>query len=284
MVISARVRVLVLSDAMTDAQPSVSTEDKPFMMAWCLAMRCTPKASTTVRMAGKPSGTAATASDTPSSSTGITSAALRTSDSIRMVPTTTTAITTTTSPSMRPVRATSCCNGVGCAGVASSMLAMALISVAMPVAATTARALPRATAVPLKTMFKRSPNATGWASVAASFSTASVMRPSAVTAFSALASCSRPRPAFSSTTTVMTRASTGQPARPTIHQAASRSPGVAAFAAQSSRAWQHRRLHSVRFRTCAGPFRTARGATKEQAFEFCTPVTEPPPRCGRNAQ
>lgn len=35
---------------------------------------------------------------------------------------------------------------------------------------------------------------------------------------------------------------------------------------------------------CFGPYRTARGATKAEAFEHCTPVLEPPIRCGRNAQ
>ena len=48
-------------------------------------MRCTPSASTTERIAGSPSGTAATASDTPSSSTRVTSPALRMSDSANSV-------------------------------------------------------------------------------------------------------------------------------------------------------------------------------------------------------
>jgi Domain of unknown function (DUF4124) len=34
---------------------------------------------------------------------------------------------------------------------------------------------------------------------------------------------------------------------------------------------------------CFGPYRTARGATKAEAFEHCTPVSEPPQRCGRDA-
>jgi type II secretory pathway component GspD/PulD (secretin) len=33
---------------------------------------------------------------------------------------------------------------------------------------------------------------------------------------------------------------------------------------------------------CFGPYRTARGTTKAEGFERCTPVTEPPTRCGRN--
>jgi ABC-type sugar transport system substrate-binding protein len=35
---------------------------------------------------------------------------------------------------------------------------------------------------------------------------------------------------------------------------------------------------------CFGPYRTARGSTKAEAFEHCTPVDEPPERCGRGAQ
>ena len=32
---------------------------------------------------------------------------------------------------------------------------------------------------------------------------------------------------------------------------------------------------------CFGPYRTTRGATKAEAFDHCTPVAEPPQRCGR---
>jgi Domain of unknown function (DUF4124) len=35
---------------------------------------------------------------------------------------------------------------------------------------------------------------------------------------------------------------------------------------------------------CFGPYMTVRGAIKVEAFDACTPVSEPPPRCGRNAQ
>jgi hypothetical protein len=89
MVISERVSVPVLSEQMTDAEPSVSTDDSFLTMALRRAMRCTPSASTIDRMAGRPSGTAATASDTPSSSTVITSAVLRMSETINTVATTT---------------------------------------------------------------------------------------------------------------------------------------------------------------------------------------------------
>jgi hypothetical protein len=35
---------------------------------------------------------------------------------------------------------------------------------------------------------------------------------------------------------------------------------------------------------CFAPYRTARGGTKAEAFEHCTPVLEPPVRCGRNSR
>jgi len=54
------------------------------------------------------------------------------------------------------------------------MVAMAPTSDCMPTAVTTARPLPCATDVPLKTMFNRSPSAAGDFSVAASFRTGSL--------------------------------------------------------------------------------------------------------------
>lgn len=32
------------------------------------------------------------------------------------------------------------------------------------------------------------------------------------------------------------------------------------------------------------PFRTVRGVTKAEAFDFCNPVPEPPTQCGRLAR
>ena len=54
-VISFLVSVPVLSDAMTLAEPSVSTAARWRTMALRFAMRCTPRASTAVTTAGKPS-------------------------------------------------------------------------------------------------------------------------------------------------------------------------------------------------------------------------------------
>ena len=143
-------------------------------MAWCLAMRCTPRASTTVSTAGNPSGTAATASDTPSNSTRMTSALLWISDIAKMVPTTIAVMKMTAMPSMRPRRPISSSSGVGFSSVACNMRAMAPISVAMAVAVTTAWPVPCATLVPLNTMFVRSANATDWSSVVASLLTAAL--------------------------------------------------------------------------------------------------------------
>ena len=64
-VISFFVSVPVLSEAMTLAEPSVSTAARCRTIAFRRAMRCTPIESTAVTTAGSPSGTAATASATP---------------------------------------------------------------------------------------------------------------------------------------------------------------------------------------------------------------------------
>ena len=58
------VRVPVLSEQMTCVQPSVSTAVSRRMTAWRLLMLVTPMLSTTVTTVARPSGMAATASDT----------------------------------------------------------------------------------------------------------------------------------------------------------------------------------------------------------------------------
>ncbi|MNC78907.1 hypothetical protein D3C75_1312450 [compost metagenome] len=55
----------VLSEQMTEAQPRVSTEGSLRTMALRLIIRCTPRARAMVTIAGRPSGMAATARDTP---------------------------------------------------------------------------------------------------------------------------------------------------------------------------------------------------------------------------
>lgn len=42
--------------------------------------------------------------------------------------------------------------------------------------------------------------------------------------------------------------------------------------------WRRLYLESV---DCFAPYRTVRGATKAEAFEKCTPIPEPDPKCGR---
>lgn len=58
------VNVPVLSEQMTDVQPSVSTEGKLLTMAFFLAILLVPRARQVVMTAGRPSGMAATAKAT----------------------------------------------------------------------------------------------------------------------------------------------------------------------------------------------------------------------------
>ncbi|MCY1535926.1 hypothetical protein D9M68_713530 [compost metagenome] len=53
-----------MSEQMTVTEPRVSTAGSRRTMAWRRAMRCTPSASVTVMMAGRPSGMAEAASAT----------------------------------------------------------------------------------------------------------------------------------------------------------------------------------------------------------------------------
>lgn len=55
----------VLSQHMYVAQPKASTAGNFLMMAFFFAILITPRASVTVTQIGRPSGIAATASDTP---------------------------------------------------------------------------------------------------------------------------------------------------------------------------------------------------------------------------
>ena len=99
---------------MTDAEPSVSTECSFLTTALRRAIRCTPIASTTDRMAGSPSGTAATARETPSSST-VTNSLERGDlvDQMAVTTMTTTAMTMTVTPRSLLTPAISFCSGDG---------------------------------------------------------------------------------------------------------------------------------------------------------------------------
>jgi hypothetical protein len=100
----------------------------------------------------------------------------------RIAVTTTAAIAITARPSRRPIRSTSRCSGVRASAVRPSRRATFPISLAMPVAVTTARPRPRVTAVPAKTMLRRSPSAVGPRSGRTSFRTASLSPVSAASA------------------------------------------------------------------------------------------------------
>jgi hypothetical protein len=140
-VISFLVRVPVLSEAITVAEPRVSTAGSRRTIAFRRAMRCTPMARTAVTMAGSPSGTAATARATPRMRTSKIAAGSRTPSTSRMVATITAAMTSTTAPSSLPVRSSSFCSGVASSSVRRRRPATLPSSVSIPVAVTTA--LPR---------------------------------------------------------------------------------------------------------------------------------------------
>src|SRR5690606_1549034 len=116
-VISLFVKVPVLSEQMTDADPNASTEDSFFTTAFFLAILWTPRARTTDRIAGRPSGTAATARETPTRNTETKSEGDAIGSATRIAPTTTAAIAMTAIPRARPTRPTSLWRGVGSSSV-----------------------------------------------------------------------------------------------------------------------------------------------------------------------
>ena len=136
---------------MTVALPSVSTAGSRRMRTWRAAIRWTPIASAMVTIAGSPSGTAATASDTADMNTS-SGGRPRTNPS---------AAVTATIPRQRTssvwlTRASRVCSGVVVSVAPASRCAIFPSSVAMPVATTSARAAPAATDVPMKTQSNRS--------------------------------------------------------------------------------------------------------------------------------
>ncbi len=192
-VISLLVSVPVLSEQITEADPRVSTELRFLTIASRRAIRCTPMESTTESTAGSPSGTAATARETPRSSTVTASSAESTPLTAQTVPMTTSAITTTAIPRNRPMKAISLSSGVGSRTVDSSRAAILPISVSIAVAVTTARPVPWVTAVPRKTELVRSPTGRSAGSVPGALETAVDSPVSAASATrSALASTTLP--------------------------------------------------------------------------------------------
>ena len=106
------------------------------------AMRCTPSDSTAVTTAGRPSGTAATASATPRMSTSKIAGKPRTSSTTMIVTIITTAMTTTIDAQQLADAIELLLQRRGLLRRLFSMPAMRPISVCMPVAVTTARPRP----------------------------------------------------------------------------------------------------------------------------------------------
>ncbi len=72
-------------------------------------------------------------------------------------------------------------------------------------------------------------------------------------------------------------AAASSPAAAASSATASKRPPYAPGEGTSCESWRSLYRESL---DCFGPYRTARGATKAEAFEHCTPVVEPPERCG----
>ena len=77
--------------------------------------------------------------------------------------------------------------------------------------------------------------------------------------------------------TVAAPAAASSPAPAASSATASKRPPYAPGDDASCESWRSLYRESL---DCFGPYRTARGATKAEAFEHCTPVAEPPLRCG----
>jgi hypothetical protein len=71
-------------------------------------------------------------------------------------------------------------------------------------------------------------------------------------------------------------AGTAKPAAPAAK--AAKRPPRAPTEETDCATWRRLYLESLE---CFAPYRTTRGTTKAEAFERCTPVVEPPIRCGR---
>lgn len=79
--------------------------------------------------------------------------------------------------------------------------------------------------------------------------------------------------------TIAAPAAASSPAAAASSATASKRPPYAPGDDASCESWRSLYRESL---DCFGPYRTARGATKAEAFEHCTPVAEPPLRCGPN--
>ena len=147
------VRVPVLSEQMVCVQPRVSTAESLRIIAWRLAILVTPSESTMVTTATRPSGMAATASET--ATIKVSSRAV---GSVRTLPTPwrmistpkiTTQMTITMMVRMRLSSASFTCSGVSSSLASARAPAILPISVFMPVPTTTARPRPYTTVEPM---------------------------------------------------------------------------------------------------------------------------------------
>ena len=165
-VISFRDSVPVLSLQMTVALPSVSTAGSLRTMALRDAMRLTPMASAIVRMAGRPSGIAETASATDAISISDTSFPVTTprTNTSAQIRTMTTVITRLKLASRR-------ISGVSTPSTSRSIPAIRPIRVDSPVATTTPAAVPLVTRVPANARLRRSPSGTSPSSSSTDFAT-----------------------------------------------------------------------------------------------------------------
>ena len=151
-VISFWVRVPVLSEQMTVAEPSVSTDDRRRMSTWRLTISLIPSARLMVTTAGSPSGTAAIARLTAiinrftscSSPAWVRILSAPISLIARAAPMANTRAHTTRAaiPSKWPSWSRRCCKGVVSSSTLSSMLAIRPSWVFMPVSTTTPRPRP----------------------------------------------------------------------------------------------------------------------------------------------
>ena len=131
------VKVPVLSEQMTEALPNVSTAGSLRIIAFFLAMRCTPMERTMVTIAGNPSGIAETAKDTAVMKISMVGIPFK-MPTTKMTPQAAIA----RNPKYLPSWASFCCSGVWVSSSLSKRFAILPISVSMPVAVTMAAAVP----------------------------------------------------------------------------------------------------------------------------------------------
>ena len=143
------VSVPVLSEQITCAQPSVSTAVRRRMTALRLDMLVTPMDRTTVTTVARPSGMAATASETATMKVSRMVEALNSPAVIRLKMKMKMQMPMTSLVSVLPRSVSLRCSGVCSCSVAARTPAILPISVSMPVPVTTMRPRPYTTVEPI---------------------------------------------------------------------------------------------------------------------------------------